>query len=191
MSTPPPTEPMPHKSWTLLGSRQIADYKVLRFREDRYRFEPTGAEADFAVCDSADWAFVIPVTTDGQVVFIRQYRHGAQQVVLELPGGLMDGDEPPEVTAARELREETGYESERLRLLGKLLPNPGLNNASCYVFVAERCCLQDAPDLDPLERIEVVLRPLNDVQEMIRTGELCHAQAIAAFALMEAVKKAE
>jgi len=182
---------MPDKSWTLLGSRQIADYKIIRLREDRYRFEPTGAEADFAVCDSADWAFVIPVTADGQVVFIRQYRHGARQVVLELPGGLMDGGEPPEVTAARELREETGYEAERLRRLGKLLPNPGLNNASCHVFVAEGCSLKSDPDPDPLERIEVVLRPLEAVQEMIRTGELCHAQAMAAFALMEAVKGAE
>jgi ADP-ribose pyrophosphatase len=179
---------MPQNSWTLLGSRQIADYRVLRFREDRYRFEPTGAEANFAVCETADWAFVIPVTADGQVVFIRQYRHGARQVLLELPGGLMDGEEPPELTAARELREETGYEAERLRLLGRLLPNPGLNNASCYVFLAEGCRVKGKPDLDPLERIEVVLKPLGGVWEMIRTGELCHAQAIAAFALMEAAK---
>lgn len=179
---------MPHNAWTLLGSRQIADYRTLRFREDRYRFEPTGAEADFAVCDSADWVFVIPITPDGQVVFIRQYRHGARQVVLEIPGGLMDGDESPEVTAARELREETGYEAERLRRVGRLLPNPGLNNASFYVFVAEGCRLKGEQKLDPLEHIEVVLRPLDDVWEMIRTGELCHAQAIAAFALMDAVK---
>ncbi len=177
---------MPQNSWTLLASRQIADFRVLRFREDRYRFEPSGAEADFAVCDSADWAFVIPLTPDGQVVFVRQYRHGVRQVVLELPGGLMDGDEPPESTAARELREETGYATERLSLLGKLLPNPGLNNASCYVYLAEGCFRQGEPDLDPLERIEVVLHPLANVQEMIRSGELCHAQAIAAFAVMDA-----
>lgn len=177
---------MPHKSWTLLGSRQIADFKILRLREDRYRFEPSGAEADFAVCDSADWAFVIPITTDDEVVFVRQFRHGVRQVVLELPGGLMDDDEPPEVTAARELQEETGYRAGRLRRLGKLLPNPGLNTASCYVFLAEECRLAGQPDLDPLEQIDVVLKPLGEVWEMIRTGELCHAQAIAAFALMKA-----
>ncbi len=181
---------MPHASWTLLGSRQIADYKVLRFREDRYRFEPTGAEAAFAVCDTADWVFIIPITADGQVVFIRQYRHGARQVVLELPGGLIEGDETPEATAARELREETGYAAGRLWSPGKLLPNPGLNNAFCHVFVAEGCRREGEPDLDPLELIEVVLRPREAVWEMIRSGELCHAQALAAFALVEATSGA-
>ena len=101
---------MPDRSWKYLSSREIADYRVLRIRQDRYLFQPTQQEADFVVCDSPDWTMVIPVTTDGQAVLIRQYRHGVREVVLEIPGGLLEPGESPEHAAIRELREETGYD---------------------------------------------------------------------------------
>ena len=178
---------MPDRSWTLLDSRYLANYKILRVREDRYRFEPSKAEAEFIVCDTPDWALVIPITVDRQVVFIRQYRHGVQQVVLEIPGGVMNANETAEAAAARELREETGFAAESVRSIGRLLPNPALNNARCHVCVAEGCQQVGEAEPDPLERIEIVLRPLDSVGEMIRSGELRHAQVIAAFTLKEAV----
>lgn len=179
---------MPHQSWTLLDTRQIAQYPVLRLREDRYRFEPTGAESCFVVCDSADWALIIPTTADGQLILIRQYRHGVRDVVLEVPGGVLDSGELPEDAARRELREETGYEPGRTRYLGKMLPNPAINNARLHVVLAEDCRWVGVPQLDPFEQIEVVLRPLAEVPAMIRSGEINHALVIASFALLESVQ---
>ena len=118
---------------------------------------------------------VIPVTPGGQVVFVRQFRHGARRVVLEVPGGVMDGDEMPEETARRELLEETGFSAASVRRLGTMLPNPAIHSASCHVVLAEGCCRNAEPDLDPLENIDVLLRPRSDVPAMIRNGELCHA----------------
>jgi 8-oxo-dGTP pyrophosphatase MutT (NUDIX family) len=174
---------MPDQSWTLLSSRQIGDYRILRLREDRYRFEPTQQEGNFVVCDSRDWALVIAVTPDAQVVLVRQYRHGIRQVVLEVPGGVLDEGETPEASAARELREETGYAAESIRLVGKMFPNPAINNAEVHVLLAEGCRLAGGQDLDPFERIDVLLRPLADVPAMIATGEINHGLVIAAFAM--------
>ncbi|NLS92940.1 MAG: NUDIX hydrolase [Planctomycetaceae bacterium] len=173
---------MPDRSWTRLSSRYVAEYKVTKVRTDRYRFEPRQTEADFLVCESPDWVVILPVTDDGQVVFVRQFRHGVGQVVLEIPGGLIDGEESPEEAARRELLEETGYEAASVRKVAELLPNPALNCAHCHVVLAQGCRLVRGQALDPLEQIEVVTYPLAEVGELIRSGEFNHAQAIAAFA---------
>ncbi len=176
---------MPQDSWTLLGSRYVREYRVLRVREDRYRFEPSGGETDFVVCESADWVLVIPFTADDQVVLVRQYRHGIRQVVLEVPGGIVDGEESPQETAARELQEETGYVAEDIQVIGRLMPNPALNSAYCHVAVATGCRLAAEPSPDPWEKIEVALYPQDQIRSLVRAGDLCHAQVIAAFALLE------
>ncbi len=180
---------MPDRSWTLLDSRQIAQYPILRLREDRYRFEPTGAESNFVVCDTADWALIIATTTEGELILIRQYRHGVQEVVLEVPGGVLDHDESPEEAARRELREETGYEAGRVRYLGKMLPNPAINSARMHVLLAEDCRWAGPPQFDAFEQIELVLRPFEDVPKMIADGEIVHALVIASFALLRSVQR--
>jgi hypothetical protein len=58
---------MPHQAWQLLGSRNVAEYKTIRVREDRYHFAPNAVEADFVVCESPDWVLILPVTVDRQV----------------------------------------------------------------------------------------------------------------------------
>lgn len=176
---------MPQQAWTLLGSRYLGEYKILRLREDHYRFEPAGTEADFIVCESADWVLIIPYTADGQVVFVRQYRHGVQQVVLEIPGGVVDPGETPEATAIRELREETGYHAEQVHYIGSLMPNAALNNARVHVVLAEGCRPAGEQTPDPLEQIEVVLYPREKIHAMIAAGEICHALVVAAFSLAE------
>jgi ADP-ribose pyrophosphatase len=175
---------MPERSWTLLGSRDIADHRIFSIRYDRYRFEPTGAESDFVTIDSTDWVNVVPLTAEGEVVLVRQYRHAVRRVSLEIPGGMIDGDESPTAAAARELREETGFEAPDMRLLGRVRPNPAVQTNFCYFFLAEGCRQVAPPQLDPLERIEVVLRPLHDIPQLIRREEIFHTLVINAFAYM-------
>jgi ADP-ribose pyrophosphatase len=170
--------------WTFLGNRDVSDYRIFRLRRDRYRFEPSGEERDFVVIDSASWVNVVPVTNEGNVVLIRQFRHGARQVVLEIPGGMIDGDEAPEDAAARELREETGYVAQNIRLLARVLPNPAVQNNFLYLFAAEGCHSTGQTQPDAFELIEVFERPLEDIPAMIASGEIAHSLVIAAFAFM-------
>lgn len=175
---------MPHRSWTLLGSREVSDERIFRLRHDLYRFEPSGAVRDFVVLESPSWVNVVPVTVDANVVLIRQYRHGVRAVTLEVPGGMVDADESPKAAAAREMREETGYVAERVRPLGRVLPNPAIQDNWCYLFAAEGCRPSGQATPDAFELIEVIERPMGDIPAMIQRGEIAHCMVLAAFAFM-------
>lgn len=172
------------KSWTLLGQQHVSDHRILKVRHDQYRFEPTGVVRDYVVIEAPDWCNVVPVTEDGQVVLVRQFRHGIGDVALEIPGGIIDPGESPEAAASRELLEETGYASDQIRFLGRVHPNPAIQGNYQYMFLAENCRLVSPPCPDPFEQFEILLRPLSEIPEMIRREEIQHTLVINAFAFM-------
>src|SRR5688572_23819888 len=81
------------------------------------------------------WVSVFAVTEEGKVLLIRQYRHGLGEVLVELPGGVVDEGEKPEVAVARELKEETGYEFRNFQFLGKISANPATTNNYMHMFL--------------------------------------------------------
>jgi ADP-ribose pyrophosphatase len=171
------------KPWQRIASTEGPSFRVFSIRTDRSVSPRTGKEHDFYIIESQDWVNVIPLTSDQQVVMIRQYRHGAMRVTLEIPGGLIDAGDSPAEAASRELREETGYEGERLSLLGRVNPNPALFGNRCYTFLAENVTQVSLPTPDQTEDIEVVLLPLADIPRLIREGQIDHAIVIQAFCL--------
>jgi ADP-ribose pyrophosphatase len=175
---------MPHPNWTLLKSLPHSEHRILRVRYDWYRFEPSGAERDFVVLEFPDWVNIIPIAEDGRVVLIRQYRHGLMASTWEVPGGVIDPGEEPLQAAVRELQEETGYVSERVKLLGRVSPNPAIQGNWSYSFLAEGCKLAGPSNLDPFEDIEVRLFSLDEIPALVKREEICNSMVINAFALM-------
>lgn len=145
---------------------------------------------DFVVLEASDAVNIIPVTNDGMVVMVRQYRHGVGQVMLEFPAGLISTDEhageSAEEAANRELLEETGYTAEFMVQTGKISPMPAFYSGRTYMFVAFGCQLTAEQSLDPAENIAVELVPINDIDVLIEQGFLNHAQDIAAFYFFKA-----
>jgi 8-oxo-dGTP pyrophosphatase MutT (NUDIX family) len=176
---------VPERSWKLLKTVPVADHRVFRLRHDRYRLETTGAEQDFVVLDLADWVMVVPITAEGQVVLVRQYRHGLRRISLEPPGGVIDPGESPQAAALRELREETGYVSDELQPLGRVAPNPAMQNNWCHMFLARnsRPGVDARQHLDRFECIAVESYQREDVRKLLRGEQICHAMAVIALGL--------
>jgi ADP-ribose pyrophosphatase len=169
------------KPWPCIQSRSNDSFRVFSIRTDTTVSPRTGTQHDFYVIESEDWINVIPLIADHHVVMIRQYRHGARKVTLEIPGGLVDPGDTPEKAAARELLEETGYQAEGLIQIGVVNPNPALFNNRCYTYVARNVKKTHDAVLDQAEDIEVVLIPLSDIPELIQNGEIDHAMVVTAF----------
>jgi ADP-ribose pyrophosphatase len=168
--------------WQTLDRGSVYRCRIFAVDEWRRRSPRTGQVHDFFVLDSPDWVNIVPLTPDGQVVMVRQYRHGIDGFTLEVPGGLIDTEDPsPLVAARREMQEETGYDSEDVVPLGSIHPNPAIQNNRCHTFLARDVtpCLEVC--FDSTEETEVVLVPLEQVPDLIRTGVITHALVVVAF----------
>jgi 8-oxo-dGTP pyrophosphatase MutT (NUDIX family) len=124
---------------------------------------------------------VVALTQDDSVVMVRQYRFGIRAATLEIPGGMLDGDEDPTDAARRELLEETGFACDHIEPLARTLPNPAIQNNVCHIALATGCRRVAEPALDEREDIEVLTRPLAEVPRLISNGEISHALVIVAF----------
>ena len=148
------------KPWKKTGSKLIGDFRIFKLYSQLAVSPRTGREHDFFVLNSPGWVNVVPVTPEQELVMIQQFRHGSETVELEIPGGMMDpGESDPVATAVRELREETGYEGENARLLGKVFANPAILTNICYTVIIENCRPKYAVDFDHGEDLSTQLIP--------------------------------
>jgi 8-oxo-dGTP pyrophosphatase MutT (NUDIX family) len=163
--------------WKILESSHLRD----NIRVDRCLL-PGGQILEGVVLEYANWVTVLALTKEQEVVVIRQYRHGARKVILEFPGGAMDNeDESPMVAARRELLEETGYSSDNFIQVGCISPNPANQTNLIYSFLALDAERVGGQELDITEEIEVFLRPLEEVIEMAKNGELLQSMQVSAL----------
>lgn len=172
---------MPLKPWKRVASIRDRSFPIFSLRTDRSRSPRTNQTYDFYILESADWVNIIPITQEGEVILIRQYRHGIQDMALEIPGGIVEPDDTPREAALRELEEETGYRAEQISALDHVWPNPAFLDNRCYTFLARDASPTGDQMPDEKEDIEVLPVPLERIPDMIRLGEIRHSLVIAAF----------
>jgi 8-oxo-dGTP pyrophosphatase MutT (NUDIX family) len=170
------------KPWPKLGSKPMGDFRIFSVRSDEKVSPRTGQKHDFYIIDCVDWVNVLALTPDDQLVMVEQYRHGSNTVELEIPGGIMDaGETSPVETGVRELREETGYEGEKARLLGKVFANPAIMSNTCHTVLIENCVLKHDVEFDSGEDLITRLVPVDEIPRLVAEGKIRHPLVVVAL----------
>ncbi len=161
--------------WHVRSSDWALDVPWYRVRRDVVEL-PDGAVIDYYRSVRQDVAVVLPVTIAGEVLLVRQYKHGVGAVTLELPGGLIDEGEEPLAAAARELREETGFAAPgALEPLGWTWGDASKSTERIHSFLARDVERVGEPQLDPNEAASGVVverRPWSDLGRLVDDGAL-------------------
>lgn len=158
--------------WQTERSEQVLDCRIFKVRHDHSHVPNTDRSGNFYVLESPDWVNVLPITDDGHVLLVAQYRHGTNMVSLETPGGLIEPGEAPEAAAARELREETGYTARSFRVLGETDANPAFMTNRFTAVLAEGASLTDPTAWDEHEELAPQLVPLATLPQLIQSGAI-------------------
>ncbi len=166
---------MKEHNW-IIGKRKVVESNRLFTAVKAELKNPrNGEEKEFVRLELADWVNILAITPQQEVVLVRQFRFGSEQMELELPGGVVEAGEPPLKAGVRELREECGFAGENATILTEFSPNPAIQNNTLSVVLVENAIKVAEQQLDPMEDIEVRLVKMDELLTMIKNGTLRHS----------------
>lgn len=168
-------------NWKTLSSEYISKHRYFTARKDKCVTPAGKIIEEYYVVEMPKSACALAITAEGEALMVRQYRYPIEEVLLELPGGFIDGNESPETGMARELLEETGYEFDHIEQVGLIAANPGVLNNYTALFLATGGKKTSQQQLDPNEEIEVLTLPLQELKTLFLENKIrqsMHANCI-------------
>lgn len=168
-------------SFHLLHSDILLKGRAFTIRRDTLQ-TPDGRETKFDIVEHGGSVIIIPMDHEGNILFVRQYRHAAGIDLLELPAGTRDGNEPYEECAAREIREETGMEAGKLKHIGSFYLAPGYSTEYMGVYLATELNYNPL-QADDDEFLSVEKIPAEEAITIAEQGQLPDAKSLAALLL--------
>lgn len=163
------------RKWTVLSSKYLWKRPWLTVRLEHVRLANGREAPEFYILEYPDWVNVIAITKEGEMVMIRQYRHGVGRCDYELCAGVIEEGEDPEAAARRELFEETGFGGGEWIKIAQLAPNPSTQTNWTHSFLAVGVEKIDTQHLDGAEDISVHIMSREHVLEMLRNGDIIQA----------------
>jgi len=177
-----------YKAWEHISSEYLVQEKWFKFRKDDVRKSNGEIMHAYYVLEYSDWVTVFPLTTDGKVILVKQYRYGVGQWSVELPGGIMDPHETdPEVAAKRELLEETGYTAAQIERVAVIAPNPATANNLMHCYLATGCELTHDQEFDEDEELTVMLVTIDELKQLLKENKIL--QSLHISSMMYALEK--
>lgn len=171
---------MPDLKWKTLSSEYLFRDLWFTVRKDKCQ-TPGGKLVDpYYVYEFPTWVTAVPVTSEGKIIMVRQFRQALGEVCIEIPGGCVDDtDKDLEAAIARELLEETGYSFTSFEYLGKISANPSTNNNLMHMFLARGGTRIAEQQLDGNEEIEVGLYTIGEVKQMMKENRIMQSMHVS------------
>lgn len=161
----------------VIGSKEIYNGKVVHLRVDTVRL-PDGYESKREIVQHPGAVCIVPVDNKGNILFVRQFRLAAGQVLLELPAGTMEAGEDPDDCAMRELEEETGFIAGKMESLFSAFMAPGYSSELIRFYLATELS-QGTANPDEGENLELIEIPITDIEQKVLTGEFKDSKTIS------------
>ena len=175
-------------TWKTLSSEYLFKETWFTVRKDKCE-KPDGKIVDpYYVFEFPEWATGFPVTEDGKIILVKQYRQALGEVCIEIPGGCVDDtDKNYEEAIARELLEETGYAFTHYEYLGKTSSNSSTNNNWMHMYLATGGKKVNEQELDDNEDIEIQLVTMDELKQLLRDNQI--VQSMHVTTIMYALAK--
>lgn len=169
------------KKWEIISSDYIHRRPWGTLRSDTVKLPSGFVKKEYYVLEYPSWVNMVAITEDRKILFVRQYRHGAQKIMLELPAGVVEANEPPELAAKRELLEETGYSFDSIEQICELYANPATSGNLTYTYLLRGGKKTHSQQLDDSEDIEIVPLSIEEAKSLLlnnQIGQSLHASAL-------------
>lgn len=168
--------------WQVKSSKYVVKDKWISLRSDECILPNGNVIEPYYVLEYPDWVNIVAITANNEVVMLKQYRHGINDTVIEIPCGSVETTDGSSLYAAkRELLEETGYTSDNFIQLCKLSPNPANHSNTTYCYLALDATLKQGQQLDDTEQIEVVRISLSEAKTLLQNNLICQTLHVSAL----------
>ena len=166
--------------WKVLSSEYLFNDRWFKVRRERCE-TPDGRIVDpYYIYDFTTWVGALPLTEEGKIIMVKQYRHAIGEMCIEIPGGCVDDtDTSLEMAISRELLEETGFAFSSFEHLGKISPNPSTNSNFLHMFLARGGKKVAEQQLDENEEIDVLEMSIDELKQLLRTNQLVQSMHVS------------
>jgi 8-oxo-dGTP pyrophosphatase MutT (NUDIX family) len=168
------------KKWRVLASKNVFRNRWVSIRQETCETHSGQIIDDYFIYENKDVVIIFALTTAQQIVLVRQYKHGAREIITEIPAGVLEENELPETGARRELLEETGYNASEFIQIATHLRSPSNSASRDLIFLAKDAFLAGPTAFDETENVETQLVSLEQLQQYLQAGEISDNGCVAA-----------